>query len=82
MPVAMHEGMVVFDGACTVEEAEPLLAWLRETPDAAIDLQACSVLHAALAQLILALRPRIAAPPRDPVLAAALMAAPLPIQVT
>ncbi|WP_137180957.1 hypothetical protein [Roseomonas sp. AR75] len=81
MPVALKEGLAVLDGACTVEEAEPLLQWLRETPDAQVDLGGCTALHAALAQLLLAERPRVVAPPPDPVLAAAL-ASPLAIQVT
>jgi hypothetical protein len=80
MPVTLKEGLAVFEGACAVEEAEPLLHWLRDTPDAAVDLAGCDALHAALAQLLLAARPRLAAPPPDPVLAAAL-AAPLSIQV-
>lgn len=81
MPVTLKEGLAVLDGACTVEEAEPLLRWLRETPDAQLDLSGCTALHAALAQLMLAARPRVVAPPPDPVLAAAL-ASPLAMQVT
>ncbi len=81
MPVAMNDDLAVFEGACAVEEAEPLLAWLRETPDAAVDLSRCAALHAALAQVLLAARPRVVAPPADPVLAAALTAAPFPMQV-
>jgi hypothetical protein len=80
MPVTMKDGLAVFDGACAVEEAEPLLQWLRDTPDAAVDLGACAGLHAALAQLLIAARPRLVAPPPDPILAAAL-AAPLATQV-
>jgi hypothetical protein len=80
MPVTLKEGLAVFEGACAVEEAEPLLHWLRDTPDAQLDLGGCAALHAALAQLLLAARPRIAVPPPDPVLAAAL-AAPLATQV-
>ena len=72
MPVILDDALAVFEGACSVEEAEPLLAWLRETPDAAVDLARCATLHAALAQLLLAARPRLVAPPADPVLAAAL----------
>lgn len=81
MPVTLKEGLAVFDDACTVEEAEPLLQWLRETPDAAVDLGGCAALHAALAQVLLAARPHLVAPPSDPVLAAAL-AASLATQVT
>lgn len=81
MPVALKDDVAVFEGACLVEEAEPLLAWLRETPDAAVDLAGCTGLHAALAQVLLAARPRLVAPPADPILAGALAALPLPTQV-
>jgi hypothetical protein len=81
MPVTLTEATATLAGACTVEEAEPLLDWLRATPEPQVDLSGCETLHAALAQVLLATRPRLAAPPPDRVLAAALAAA-LPVQVT
>lgn len=81
MPVTLKDGLAVLEGACTVEEAEPLLQWLRETPDGQLDLGGCTALHAALAQLLVAARPHMVAPPPDPVLAVAL-AFPPSIQVT
>ena len=81
MPLILRDDTARLDGACTVEEAEPLAAFLRDTPGAAVDLSACVALHAALAQVLLAARPRIAAPPPDPILAAALAAALSDVQV-
>jgi hypothetical protein len=67
---------VRFDGRCTPEEAEALLEWLRRTPSPAADLSACDDLHMALAQLLLAARVHLCAPPPDSVLAACLGATP------
>lgn len=72
MPITYAEGLATFSGACTVEEAEPLLDWLRTTPEPAVDLSDCAAPHSAVVQLLLAIGPRIAAPPPDPLLAAAL----------
>jgi hypothetical protein len=68
---------VRFEGSCAPEEAETLLEWLRRTPAPAADLSACSDLHMALAQLLLAARVRLCAPPPDAVLAACLGAMPV-----
>lgn len=76
MPIAMNDATARFVGACTVEEAEALLDWLRATPDAAVDLSGCTAAHSALLQLVLATAPRLAAPPPDPLLAAALARGP------
>jgi hypothetical protein len=72
MPITHDEGVARLTGSCTVEEAEPLLDWLRATPDPALDLSACLAAHSAVVQVLLAARPRVVAPPPDPVLAAAL----------
>jgi hypothetical protein len=76
MPISMLDGRAVFDGACAVEEAEPLLAWLRQTPDATADLGGCGEVHTALVQLLLAARVPVAVPPADGVLAALFPPAP------
>lgn len=49
----------------TVEEAEGLLEWLQTHPDATIDLAACTHLHAANLQVLMAAKPTIAAWPAD-----------------
>jgi len=58
----------VFTGACTPEEADGLLDWLRATPAPRADLSGCMTLHTALLQLLLAGGVAIAAPPADPLL--------------
>ena len=63
---------VHFEGSCAPEEADALLEWLRCTPAPAADLSACDDLHTALAQLLLAARVRLRAPPLDAVLASCL----------
>jgi hypothetical protein len=72
MPISYADDCAVFAGHCAPEEAEALLDWLRRTPDPGADLGACSGLHTALAQLLLAARARLVAPPADPLLAGCL----------
>ena len=55
-----------------MEEAEVLANWLREQARPAVHLGKCEEIHAAVLQVLLALRPRIAALPSDPWLRAAL----------
>jgi hypothetical protein len=47
-------GNVILEGACTVEDAEPLLQLLLANPTPAVDWTACSQLHTAVIQVILA----------------------------
>lgn len=55
MTVARSDtGMVVLDGVCAVEDAEPLLQMLQATPTAVVDWTACRQLHTAVFQVILA----------------------------
>jgi hypothetical protein len=57
------------EGVVSAEEAEGLVAWLREhgTADkpAAVHLGKCEHLHSAALQVLLALKPRIAAAPPE-----------------
>ena len=59
---------VRFEEVCTVEDALPLLEFLKSTDTPEIDLSACTWLHTALLQLLLIARPRMMAPPADPAL--------------
>jgi hypothetical protein len=76
MPISYEAGgggdRAVFEGHCAPEEADALLDWLRRTPDPAADLARCDALHTALAQLLLAARVRLVAPPPDELVAACL----------
>lgn len=47
-------GTVILDGVCAVEDAEPLLRMLQETPAAIVDWTRCRQLHTAVFQVILA----------------------------
>ncbi len=60
------------EGVVTVEDAEGLLQWLRAQARPAVHLGRCEHLHAATLQVLLALKPKLLAPPADPWLAAAL----------
>ena len=47
-------GAIVLDGACPVEDAEPLLQLLQTMPAAEVDWRRCRQLHTAVLQLVLA----------------------------
>ena len=47
-------GVIVLEGVCPVEDAEPLLQMLQAMPAADIDWQGCHQLHTAVLQLVLA----------------------------
>lgn len=69
MPIAYARNVARFEGECTVEEALDLAEWLRGPGRRKkVDLAACTHLHAALLQTLLALRPAVAAPFADPAL--------------
>jgi hypothetical protein len=60
------DGTITLEGACGVEDAEPLLQMLIATPDGPIDWSACERLHAAVAQVVLAAGVRPVGPCGDP----------------
>jgi hypothetical protein len=68
MSVRLDAGIVRLGGECAVEHAETLLGLLQENPTAAIDLHGCTRMHLAVAQVLLAARRPIVAPPADPLL--------------
>lgn len=86
MPITFDAAVATLAGSCTVEEAEPMLDWLRQAVEPAVDLSGLATAHGAIVQLLLAASPRILAMPPDPILAAALVAGlppnTLPPQVT
>jgi len=65
MPLVFNEQTVSFEDVCTVEDALPLFEFLNTGEAAEIDLSACTYLHTALLQLLLAARPKVAALPVD-----------------
>lgn len=66
MAILYKKNMAVFEGAVSVEDAEDLLAWLQKTPKARADFSACSHLHAANLQVLMAAHLPVAAWPLDP----------------
>ncbi len=59
------------EGQVAVDDAEALAQWLRQHKSPAVHLGKCDHVHAAVLQVLLALAPRVVAPPADPWLAAA-----------
>lgn len=57
------------EGAGTVDDAEPLLAFLLGEADRAVDLGACTSLHLAVVQVLRAARPRLVGVPNDGIVA-------------
>ena len=57
------------DGACTVEDALPLLEFFQVHRAAKVDLGPCTQMHTAVLQVLLAVRPKIAVLPREAFLA-------------
>jgi hypothetical protein len=51
------DGTIALEGACPVDDAEPLLEMLQATPGAPLDWTQCDRLHTAVLQIILAARP-------------------------
>lgn len=63
------------EGVVSVDEAETLAQWLLKQKHPAVHLGRCEHLHGAVLQVLLALRPRIAALPDEPLLRGVLAAA-------
>lgn len=66
MTVRHGSGVIFLEGDCGVEEAEPLLQALAETPSAVIDWSGCGRLHTAVVQLVLATKTPVRGPCGDP----------------
>jgi hypothetical protein len=69
MPLRCEDDTVHFEDTCAVEEALTLTEHLREHPGARADLSRCTYLHTSLAQVLLAMKPEIAALPGEPFMA-------------
>ena len=69
MPVEYSKKTARFTEVVSVEEAEGLLEWLQGQKNPQIDLAACTHLHAANLQVLMAARPAIVGWPKDESLA-------------
>lgn len=65
MPIEYKKNQAVFRDIASVEEAEGLLEWLQNKPAAKVDLGACTHLHPANLQVLIAANSRIAVWPND-----------------
>lgn len=59
---------IALEGACPVEDAEPLLQHLLAAPDAIVDWRACDDAHSAVLQVLLIARAPLRGPPRGALL--------------
>ena len=72
MPIQYQDDHADLEGHASVEDAEVLSAWLRERPGRTLGLARCEHVHAAVLQVVLALRPPLREAPPDRWLAATL----------
>jgi hypothetical protein len=66
MTVHLDGEVLRLTGECRVEDAEPLYALLHAVPARRVDLSGAAHLHAAVVQVIMALRPCVEGPVTDP----------------
>ncbi|MBJ6127022.1 hypothetical protein [Microvirga splendida] len=59
MSVRLEGDIVLLEGPCRVEDAEPLLRLLQADRGRTVDLTGAEHLHAAVVQVLMALRPAI-----------------------
>ncbi len=69
MAIVLKKNIAVLKDIIGVEEAEILLEWLNKHPKGKVDLSACTHLHAANLQVLMAAKPTIVAQPGDTSLA-------------
>ena len=72
MPIRYLKRHAALEDRVSVEDAEGLQRWLGEQARPAVHLGKCQHVHAAVLQVLLALRPTVTAPPADPRLRQAL----------
>jgi hypothetical protein len=75
MPIEFKRNRVVLRDVVGVEEAEGLLELLQKEPSSQVEFSACTHLHTANLQVLMAARSAIASWPEDPELRAWLEAA-------
>lgn len=63
MPIEFKKKVAEFRDVVSVDEAEALLEWLQKRPSAKIDLAACTHLHPANLQVLMAAKPAVIAWP-------------------
>ena len=56
------DGTIELDGVCPLEDGEKLQQFLISDPDATVDWRACAAAHAAVIQILLAVKPDLRGP--------------------
>lgn len=59
MGIRYDNDRAVLEGIAGVEDAEGLMNWLRDQPQGVVEMAGCEHLHAAVLQVLLALKPRL-----------------------
>ncbi len=72
MPIEYKKNQAVFSGMVTVDDAEALLEWLQTKSSVKVNLSACTHLHAANVQVLMAAKTPVAEWPVDTLLRALL----------
>lgn len=65
MPIEFKKTRAVFRDVVSVEEAEGLLEWLQTRSTAKVDLSACSHLHTASLQVLMAAKTGVSSWPKN-----------------
>ena len=65
MPITYKKTIALLEGHCEIEEAETLFAWLLEHPKGKVNLKQVEHIHAAILQVLMALKPSVSAWPVD-----------------
>jgi hypothetical protein len=65
MSVRLDGNVIILEGQCRVEDAEPLLGWLQADRGRTVDLTDAEHLHAAVLQVLMALQPAVRGTARD-----------------
>ena len=68
MPFIIAGDIALFEAVSAAEDATELADWLENQAQAKVDLHACTHLHAAVFQTLLAYRPSVIAASVDPFL--------------
>jgi hypothetical protein len=63
-----EDGTIILDGACLIEDADPLVQFLLEDPGRHVDVRTCAEAHTAVIQILLAVKPMIRGPSPSPFL--------------
>ncbi|WP_370261816.1 hypothetical protein [Limnobacter sp.] len=66
MSLTFNENLATVQDTATVEDAEQLLGWALVTENPQLDLRACTHVHAAVLQVMMALEIPVLHAPEDP----------------